>query len=112
MIFKHSFSGLFGSLSAREGMWLFGAVFLNGDRLSLEEVHKYFVCAIQKEDLADKMLELNGFFCLVALFDGDVYIVSDKIRSIPIFYSFRNNTLCVSDSTDQFLHFVEHFFHI
>jgi len=60
VIFKHSFSGLFGSLSAREGVWLFGAVFLNGDRLSLGEVHKYVECAIQKEDLADKMRELNG----------------------------------------------------
>ena len=41
--------------------------------------------------------KLNGFFTIVIIKEGNVNIVSDRIRLFPLWYEITNNKLIISD---------------
>lgn len=43
----------------------------------------------------------NGCFCIVEEDDDMIYILSDKYRSMPVFYAVYNNVIYVSDSAEK-----------
>jgi len=56
---------------------------------------------LSSDTLGRKLRRLNGFFAIILLSEQRTVIAADKIRSIPLFYSFNNNEFRVSDDANS-----------
>lgn len=55
----------------------------------------------KEKSLSDTLLELNGVFSIVIDNLEGVYLVADRVRSLPIFYAFENDTFFISDQAQN-----------
>lgn len=80
--------GLFGDISQKNNLTLIGHCFLENNRLSIKDLKFFLDDCIESKDF--KALEqLNGFFSIIYYLNNEIYLISDKVRSRPIFYSFK-----------------------
>lgn len=80
-------------------IWAKGFAFSrSGELLEGENLAKY-VSKIENEHvLANELSTFNGLFALMGSRPFGCFAVADRVRSIPLFYTYYNNELSVSDS--------------
>ncbi|GLR28024.1 asparagine synthase (glutamine-hydrolysing) [Psychrobacter pacificensis] len=92
--------GLFGDVQKNESghFILIGNCFLDDKLLNLELLEQFVVSTLLKDDF--KAFEkINGFFTIIYSLDNATYLISDKVRSRPLFY-YLNHGITVSDDFD------------
>lgn len=58
-----------------------------------------FVQKVTNEDELKELLnKVQGYFCFILKITNRYFVVSDRIRSYPIFWSLRNNKVLISDT--------------
>ena len=76
-------------------IYLQGTIFEHNKIISITDllihVKRYYY------DLNKLFTKLNGFFTIVIIKEGNVNIVSDRIRLFPLWYEITNNKLIISD---------------
>lgn len=65
-----------------------------------EELLAYFGSATTVEERDDKAQRANGCFCCVIRLDGSVVALTDRVRSIPLFYSTAGAEPTISDDAN------------
>jgi len=69
-----------------------------------EKLVKYFDNVKTKNDLLQKINNVNGLFTIcIQLSENNILVGNDIIRSFPIFYSKQSNQLHISDNVSQIL---------
>lgn len=102
-------NGLFGNVekSSCEGLTLIGSCFI-GNELQKPDQIKEFLCANIISGNESELSKLNGFFAIVLKYNEEIYLVSDKVRSRPLFYSetqvkiVSDNFYTIIDKSDRF----------
>lgn len=56
-----------------------------------------------EEDFINVLKEINGHYAIVIENDDYIFAVTDRIRSIPLFYSFRDKDLIISDDANYMI---------
>jgi asparagine synthase (glutamine-hydrolysing) len=74
--------------------YLFGT---DGKLYEKEEMHSYFQKAISFQDFGDKVKNANGCFSVIIESDDILWIATDIIRSLPLFYMKSETGWVVSD---------------
>ena len=97
-IYEVEIQGLFGSVekSSCGKLTLIGSCFI-GDDLQTPDQIKEFLFANVACNNESELSKLNGFFAIVLNYNEVIYLVSDKVRSRPLFYS-ENPVKIVSDN--------------
>lgn len=54
------------------------------------------------EYIQNELRTLRGFYSIVIISGSEYYIITDIIRSIPLFYGFQGNSLFITDSLEYF----------
>ncbi len=91
--------GTFGKLSTlNEHFFLVGEIFFKEELLSVESVQNLITKSLLDESLESLLLAFSGFYSFVYINDSQIISAVDRIRSRPLFYSFMNNNVYVSDS--------------
>lgn len=93
---KVSIEGLFGEVQQDNDFTLIGKCFLGEKQLSVGALKHYILTLIEDNDL-DKLKDLNGFFSIIYKVNNKIYLISDKVRSRPLFYCL-DNSIQVSDN--------------
>ena len=94
-------------ISAYDQWMLLGQSFLKGfayhkgDYLCGKKLLDYLCEAFSADNPKAYLAELNGSFASIIRKDDVVLLVTDHIRSIPLFYSICNNCIYLSDSGDE-----------
>lgn len=86
-------------------LWLTGTVFKGQQRLSAEELEQELTTALQQQQLNQFCRSLNGFFSLVWRQPSGWMLISDKVRSRPLFWrsTAAEQQLIISDSVYQWV---------
>ena len=50
-----------------------------------------------KEEFINKIKEINGCFSILIKVENNIFIASDTTRSFPLFYTFKNDKIHISD---------------
>lgn len=74
-------------------IYVHGTIFKNNIKLSNEDLINLIIDC----DLNKLFSDLNGFFTVVIIKEGNVNIVSDRVRLFPLWYEITNNKLIISD---------------
>jgi len=62
-----------------------------------KDLNAYFSCA-SEGDFANKIASANGSFAIVIQKNNKLWVGMDRLRSIPLFYAFKNNIFYISDN--------------
>jgi asparagine synthase (glutamine-hydrolysing) len=65
----------------------------------------YFSEIANISEFKKKVENLNGQFCIVVKKENEIWLASDIIRSLPLFYTFYKNEWIISDLTDSIIKF-------
>lgn len=68
------------------------------DREALEYIDS---AIIHSDDLTVKLNELNGCFSIIFQKENQIFIVSDKLRSLPLFYTIFDGEIVISDDAKK-----------
>lgn len=77
-----------------------GAAFVGGRLLDAAALAGAVQGCRSVQELADTVRCWNGFWALVIYAADCIYLVSDKIRSIPLFYVDTGRSVCIGDNAD------------
>jgi len=98
---KLEMQGLFGKINRQEeGLILVGKIFFGDVLATPNQLHEILTEAISQGRLSEVAKNLNGFFQIIFRHEDRLYIISDKLRSMPVFYTNIDGILYVSDSVD------------
>ncbi len=61
----------------------------------------YFATVADAGSLRDKLCEANGCFAVIVETDGHILAAVDSVRSIPLFYTIKNQELMLSDDVSE-----------
>jgi asparagine synthase (glutamine-hydrolysing) len=75
-----------------------GYFYIDNDFYEKENALKYLSNIKGSKDFKRILTRLNGVFTLIICFEDQLYIASDITRSFPIFYTFKNEKLFISDA--------------
>lgn len=89
--------GLFGATSSADNLCLVGTVFIGTEKISTQKFESLLQYHIEKKDLSVFLKTVNGFYCAVYWDEQTVYLISDRMRSRPIFFSTEQGEIIVSD---------------
>lgn len=80
-----------------------GIIWDSEDRkeLTINELHLLFKEVVDLDDIKRRLETLDGHFSFILETKNKIYLVADRLRTMPLFYSIEHNCL-VSDSTDLF----------
>ncbi len=76
-------------------IYVHGTIFKNNKILNDNDLFKYL--KDNDSDLTKLFSKLNGFFTVLIINDGNVRIISDRIRLFPLWYEITNDKLTISD---------------
>ena len=79
------------------GAWVRGCAFLDNQCKSSMELCRHFEKAVSKSSFAAALKDLNGFFAVIVKRENALFVGVDRVRSIPLFYSWAEDCLLVSD---------------
>ena len=74
-----------------------GSVFINEQLFAASQLAEILTVHSSFEDFVSALRELNGFFAVVQITDGSVFLAVDHVRSLPLFYAVRRTEVFVSD---------------
>lgn len=89
------------SWTESDGSWVKGFAFAGNVLYEKESLLDYCVRVISCKDRNRMLSMLNGAFLVVAVVDGNLYMITDKMRCFPLLYSLEGNTVYVSDTGDD-----------
>ncbi|MFC6835090.1 hypothetical protein [Halomarina ordinaria] len=78
-----------------------GSGFVAGECYSTERLCTFFEGANSTRELVDKLRSVNGFFALITEVDGDLVLATDRIQSIPLFYTNSTDGVLVGTDSSQ-----------
>lgn len=81
----------FGKLQHTDGIWLIGSVSYQQQPLPSVVLQKLLLEYIQRDALAECIDNLEGFFSIVLQTEDGLYLITDKVRSRPLFYRYLDN---------------------
>lgn len=84
----------------KNNIYVIGSIFYNNKYL-YDEDFVDFVCN-NKKKLKELLKELNGFFSIVIVDYNEIIIISDIMRTFPVFYKKVNNNVIISDDINYF----------
>ena len=90
-------AGCFGQVISSEDIWLYGHVYLAEEKLSVASLKATLQSAIEAGNLNEVIASLNGYFAVILIYQQQLFCFSDKLRSRPLFYIFKNEQLYLSD---------------
>uniref|UniRef100_A0A486XVV5 asparagine synthase (glutamine-hydrolyzing) n=1 Tax=Rheinheimera sp. BAL341 TaxID=1708203 RepID=A0A486XVV5_9GAMM len=94
----------FGSYQCIDGdFYIAGKAFLGSDLINPEALKLEICNAIASQNLPQLLKKLNGFYSVIFIVPNGCYLITDKLRSRPLFYRIENGKFLVSDSAEQFL---------
>lgn len=82
----------------KNGVYFTGCFFLENRLLTENEVYDYLLHILTVEDLTNCLTNLNGFFCFIIEKEDRIFAAVDRVRSIPLFYSTKNNVIISNDA--------------
>lgn len=83
--------------------WARGHAFINDRLLTGSSLIDFCESVIRKHSSKDCLAELNGFFIVIVWVEDAIYIISDKMRTFPLFYYQENGVFFVYDNPDELL---------
>jgi len=92
--------------SIEQRFWLAGRVLKNGVIQSPAELYKN-LSALSTTDIESYLEQLDGFFSLVMVTEMSVVMISDRLRSYPLFYATTKAGLWVSDDFEFLVYQLE-----
>jgi|SRR5690554_1224128 len=107
-IYKIEIYGLFGRIekSSCENLILIGECFINNVIQTPDHLKEY-LCAYINGDFEAALRKINGFFSVILHHNESIYLISDKLRTRPFFYSNKpskvisDNFYSIFDNSDQ-----------
>lgn len=78
--------------------WCAGSVFLQDRLLNLPELSQCLTSAITEQTLPELLKQLNGFFSIVLHYRQNYWLISDRLRSRPLFYRYQDRAWQISDN--------------
>lgn len=84
-----------------------GFAFIGNTLLSEREIYENSIQAIIKNLLPKYLASLDGNYSMVIEYNNTYYLISDKIRSYPLFYLKKTNNIIISDDTDFFIPYLQ-----
>ncbi len=88
------FSGENFFYDAQLHVWVKGYAIFGNKIFKDKDLAQFLYSALQSENFE----QLNGQFAAVSLFESKIRIISDQIRSIPLYYQMRGDKLFIADS--------------
>lgn len=85
----------------KDGIHFKGYFYIEGKSTNLNDVFSYFSGLKSKNDFLNRLIKLNGCFSIVAEIEDSIIAVSDMQGSFPIFYSFKDDILCITDDSED-----------
>jgi len=85
----------------KDNIYVIGYAIYKDKILENDELVDYFSFNNESE-LKKKLEEINGYFSVVIKYKDKCYIISDIIRSFPIFYSLTKKGVFISDNIHEF----------
>lgn len=85
--------------SVAQKIWLAGAVLKDETALSPQLLLSQLE-SLKAAEIADYVEQLDGFFSVIWCTERCVYLISDRLRSYPLFYSAAGSELWVSDDIE------------
>ena len=86
-----------GKWSHSGKVWARGSAFVGGQQKRPEDICQHFDGVTDKNGFLSSLKELNGFFAVVVKQENALFAAVDRVRSIPLFYSWSNERLLLSD---------------
>lgn len=84
----------------KQNVFFTGSFFYDGALLNADEVYDYLNNIKTFDDVESFLSKLNGFFSFIVKSTDSVFAVVDRVRSIPLFYTTKDNCLCISNDAD------------
>lgn len=78
-----------------------GVVFLDGEYITNQDVNNNVDKLNNQDELITFVEKLDGNFCIVLAIHNETFVVVDKLRSIPLFYSLDGNNVTIYDSINE-----------
>ncbi|QBL09780.1 asparagine synthetase B family protein [Rheinheimera sp. D18] len=94
-------TGRFGKLEKAKHIWLSGQAYLHNQLITAQQLHDMVLDAIITNTLKQQLKQLQGFFSIVVQYQQQVYLITDKVRSRPLFYCHTTSGWQVSDQPEQ-----------
>lgn len=74
-----------------------------GNYFEKENLFKLFDETKDRDKIINKLKDLNGIYSIVFQLDGFTIIACDATRAFPLFYTYEDNQLIISDDLDQLM---------
>lgn len=84
----------------KENVFFTGSFFYDGALLTVDEVYDHLNNIKTFDDIEIFLSRLNGFFSFIVNTDSSVFAVVDHVRSVPLFYTTKDNHLCISNDAE------------
>ena len=84
----------------KENVVFTGSFFYDGVLLTVDEVYDHLHNIKTFDDIESFLSKLNGFFSFIVKSDDLIFAVVDHVRSIPLFYTTKDNCLCISNDAE------------
>lgn len=85
--------------------WTRGHAFIDNRLLTGDSLVDYCKSVIRQCDYKERLSKINGFFVVIVWVEEVIYIISDKMRTFPLFYYQENNTFFIYDNADELLNY-------
>lgn len=95
---------LYESDSEKE-LWYCGYIYFNNKQVLSNKNLGIFLLNVPIDKLEKQLQNINGNFSIIIKLKAKLIIISDYIRSHPIFYLQNNNTVFISDKSEKLLQY-------
>src|SRR5690606_34617719 len=84
-------------------LFLIGNIFLGQEEINIEQLFLKLESAVKNNTLPDFLNQINGFYTIIyRLNSEELYIISDIVRSFPLFYAHnKERGFVVSDYIER-----------
>lgn len=86
----------------KEKIYVIGYIIKEGNFLIGEDLINYFGNIIREENIINELNNIDGRFTIIMEQRKNIIIVSDILRSFPVFYKIKKDKIIISDSIDYF----------
>lgn len=88
-----------GEWTKSNNIWVKGYAFLpSGQLLRKKELAEHIEAIFSTDNFTEKISALNGRFAATGIINSIPFLISDRIRSYPLFYSHTRKQLIISDN--------------
>ena len=77
-----------------------GHIFINDEVYTNQRLADYFSEKFTPSNIEDIINSIDGHFAIIIQFGNEIFLIVDRSRSIPLFYSIVANNIFISDKAD------------